>query len=296
MKRSGLAILSIATLALGASNWGCAGADRNSPIVPSTGGSGGSSASGGSGGATSSGGSGGSAVGSGSGGSGGTSVSGGSGGSSSGGSGGSGGSSGSPDAAVLVDSGPAAGPDGGGGAPDGGGGGGGGDFKLTLVGLDETHAKYMAPVFPAAMSRPMQHSPAMMWSGAPAGAKSFAISMIDTTTAPKMNAPVAAGNGKKVHFTIYDIPVTATGLPADLPDMATLTMPAAKCSISFENRHCWFGPGGGLSIYVITVWALDVETLGLAASAGQQPSYDAIAKHSLGKAEFIAVGKNGGGI
>ena len=71
---------------------------------------------------------------------------------------------------------------------------------------------------------PMDHtadgknvSPALMWSGAPAATKQFALVMDD----PDVPMP-----GGFVHWVVYKIPATAKGLPAELPMDAMLTAPA----------------------------------------------------------------------
>jgi phosphatidylethanolamine-binding protein (PEBP) family uncharacterized protein len=141
------------------------------------------------------------------------------------------------------------------------------------------------------------HSPAMEWSGAvPAGAKSWAITMIDTTTAPNKTQPVKAGSGTKVHFAFFDIPIATRSLKKDLPHMAMIPDPAGmKASGSFNNTVGWFGPGGGLSIYVITLRALDVDALTeVKAGADQKATAAAIAKHTIGMAEVVAVGNTPG--
>jgi phosphatidylethanolamine-binding protein (PEBP) family uncharacterized protein len=249
-------------------------------------GSGGSSNTGGSGtgGATSSGGSGGSSASGGSTGSGG-SASGGDGGSSAtGGSTGAGGTAGAPDA---------------GGTETGGGDGppaAGGAFTLKILGLDESMKFAGGPVFTPAMSKPSQMSPEMTWSGEPAGTKSFAISMLDTGGLSK-TPPLKQGPNKKVHFVIFNIPATAHGLPAKIPNMAMLPDPAGTfASLTFEKRFGWFGPGGAPSTYLVSLWALDVDKLpGLDAGANQDTVYKALAAHAIGKpADFLAAGNSGG--
>jgi phosphatidylethanolamine-binding protein (PEBP) family uncharacterized protein len=140
-----------------------------------------------------------------------------------------------------------------------------------------------------------QHSPAMKWSGAPAGTKSFAIVMIDTQTPPKTGTLVP-GTSTKVHFAYFDIPATTTELPADLPRKFLLGMPVgAKASKTFDT-YGWFGPGGGISVYTLSLYALNVDTLGLdMGSATQAATFAAIKKAAIGKpAVFVAAGVNGG--
>ena len=314
MKKHHWSVVTFLALALAGTTWSC-----SSPADPGTdnSGDGGSSAGEGGKGGKASGGSGGKA----SGGSGGKSSDGGSpgtggtpstggtpgtggsgdGGSAAGGTPGTGGSGeGGMGEGGSGPGGSGAGGSGTGGSGAGGsgtGGGSGGPFTIKLLGMDETMAHGGGPVFTPAMSKPGQQSPAMMWSGVPAGAKSLALSMIDTQGPIAKTPPLKAGPNKKVHFVIFDIPPTATGLPAKLPNIAMLMDPmGALCTKGFEGRFCWFGPGGGPSVYLIQLWALDVDKLpGQANPPTQNGAYGALMAHSIGKpAEYLAAGTSGG--
>jgi Raf kinase inhibitor-like YbhB/YbcL family protein len=288
--RDRLSLRLLAVLTVGSVAWACS----SSPSHTNGGGTGGEEETGGSSGDT--GGKGGSGTGGkGTGGSmntGGSSDTGGAAGGSTGGSGGSTGGAGGSTGGAGGSTGGA------GGSVDGGAGGmAGGTFALMLLGLDETMKFAGGPVFTPAQSRPNQQSPEMKWTGVPAEAKSLAIVMIDTQTAPSKTPPLKAGAGTKVHFTIYNIPTTATGLPAKLPNMATLPEPmGALASQTFEGRFGWFGPGGGPSVYRVELWAIDVDKLpGVNAGASQAASYTAIKAHGIGKPTiFLAAGTNGG--
>ena len=217
------------------------------------GGSGGSSSTGSGGssntGGSSSGGSGSGSGGSGSGGSGsgGSGEGGGSGGSASGGSTGSGGGGGQGGA---VDAGAEAAP------PAADGGGTPGAFKLDVKGFMVVNGKNL---FPDSATHPgMDHSPAMEWSGAPAEAKSFAVSLVDMQGMP------ATADGK-FHWILWDIPATTKALAADLPKVSPLTMPAEVMGakqFNLTNGKSYFGPGAaGSRPYKFQLWALDVATL-----------------------------------
>jgi Raf kinase inhibitor-like YbhB/YbcL family protein len=103
-------------------------------------------------------------------------------------------------------------------------------------------------------------SPPLAWSGAPAGARSFAITFIDTA------------NGNK-HWTIWDIPAARTSLPEGLglgfevPNQS----PAKQKAMSSGNKALqFFGPcpGGSRHLYEFTLYALNVATLpGLSSSS-----------------------------
>jgi Raf kinase inhibitor-like YbhB/YbcL family protein len=196
-----------------------------------------------------------------------------------------------------IDGGDAGGHDAGGGGHDAGSPPADEPLELRLLGLDETMHDYRAPVFTAAMSNPMNQSPAMSWTGIPAGTKSIAISMIDTNAIAARGKPVVPGGAEKVHFVYWDIPVSASRLRANLPRKTTIADPAGmKASQTFRGFG-WFGPGAGdVHVYIVSLWPLDVEQLReVKAGAPQKDAYDALAKHVIGKpAQVIAVGKQGG--
>jgi hypothetical protein len=97
-------------------------------------------------------------------------------------------------------------------------------------------------------------SPALSWSGAPAGTKSFAL-IVDDPDVPDPKAPKMTW----VHWVLYDIPAAASGLPED----------AAKHGLPAGTRHGlndWkrTGYGGpcppiGRHRYFHKLYALDTE-------------------------------------
>jgi Raf kinase inhibitor-like YbhB/YbcL family protein len=102
-------------------------------------------------------------------------------------------------------------------------------------------------------------SPALKWSGAPAGTRSFAVTMYDTYRPP------ASGWW---HWIVYDLPATVTELPhgAGTPGTARLP-PGARQGLpdgEAPERH-YYGPcpdkGDPPHDYVITVYALSVDHL-----------------------------------
>lgn len=100
-------------------------------------------------------------------------------------------------------------------------------------------------------------SPDLEWSGAPAGTKSYAITMYDP------DAPTGSGWW---HWTVYNLPASIHALPAG----ASHHLPAG----AVEGRTDFGGPGFGGACppvgdkphrYVITVFALKTEKLGVPA-------------------------------
>ncbi len=126
-------------------------------------------------------------------------------------------------------------------------------------------------------------SPALTWTGAPAGTKSFALILHDP------DAPT--GVGGFTHWLAYNIPATATGLakgssgkPAALP-AGTVEATNSGGVVGF------FGPcppvGDKPHRYIFTVYALSVDKLNIPATASQALVGFNINGNAIGKADFI---------
>ncbi len=126
-------------------------------------------------------------------------------------------------------------------------------------------------------------SPALEWTGAPAGTKSFAVILHDP------DAPT--GVGGFTHWIVYNIPATATGLPkgAGAADGKLLPAGAVQATTSF-GASGYGGPcppaGDKPHQYVFTVYALGVDKLQLDANATQAFVGFNINGNALGKATF----------
>ncbi len=95
-------------------------------------------------------------------------------------------------------------------------------------------------------------SPALAWAGAPAGTKSFAL-IVDDPDAPDPAAPKMTW----VHWVLYDLPASATGLPE-----AVAAKDLAKGTLEGTNdwkRTGWGGPCPpiGRHRYFFKLYALD---------------------------------------
>ena len=130
-------------------------------------------------------------------------------------------------------------------------------------------------------------SPALMWSGAPAGTKQFAMIMDDPDA--------QFGGGNFVHWVVYKIPAAAKGLPAELPMDATLTAPADIAGtiqgLSGFRRAGYRGPApppGKPHHYTFTVYALDTE-LTLAEGATKADLVKAMEGHIIGQGSLVAI-------
>lgn len=130
-------------------------------------------------------------------------------------------------------------------------------------------------------------SPALSWSGAPAGTKSFAL-IVDDPDAPDPNAPKMT----YVHWVLYNIPASASSLP----EAATSNnLPAG----TKEGRNDWkrLGYGGpcppiGRHRYFFKLYALDtmLDDLG----EPDKPKLEqAMRGHILEQAELVGTYQKG---
>lgn len=121
-------------------------------------------------------------------------------------------------------------------------------------------------------------SPALNWSGAPEGTKSFALIMQDP------DAPV----GTFVHWVLYNIPADASGLPEGVPQDEVLTDGSVQGLNGFDkigyNGPC--PPPGNPHRYFFLLHALDT-TLDLAPGASRDQVKKAMKGHVLGSATLI---------
>ncbi len=132
-------------------------------------------------------------------------------------------------------------------------------------------------------------SPALMWSGAPAATRQFALIYDDPD--------VAFGNPPQsfVHWVVYNIPATAKGLPAELPMDAVLTAPADIAGtiqgLSGFKRTGYRGPApppGKPHHYTWTVYALDAE-LKLEQGLNRNQLTEAMKGHIIGQGSLVAI-------
>jgi Raf kinase inhibitor-like YbhB/YbcL family protein len=131
---------------------------------------------------------------------------------------------------------------------------------------------------------PNSPSPAISWSGAPAGTQSFVLIMHDPD-------PVIGGTTNDVlHWAIFDVPGTAKGLPegvkaGDQPD-------GAKQINNIAGRPGYLGPcpppGHGDHHYTFELFALS-EKLGLPAITSRADLLNAMNGKVLSKGVYIGI-------
>jgi Raf kinase inhibitor-like YbhB/YbcL family protein len=120
-------------------------------------------------------------------------------------------------------------------------------------------------------------SPALAWTDAPAGTKSFALIMHDP------DAPLAGGF---THWVLFDVPATTMALPEGFQ--------AGSVGVSGNSGFRRAGYGGpcpptGVHHYHFMLSALDVPTLGLQAGATKADVEKAMQGHVLGTAELVGL-------
>jgi Raf kinase inhibitor-like YbhB/YbcL family protein len=138
-------------------------------------------------------------------------------------------------------------------------------------------------------------SPAIQWSGAPAGTASFVLIFHDA------DAPVNNSTDGMLHWLVWNIPATATNLPQNLPDGFELPNGTRQISVSGSRYR---GPGapaaGPIHHYVMELYALDTMLdIKVAAQGNQDPNpnaqairtsiMQAMVGHIRGKAAYFGL-------
>ena len=127
-------------------------------------------------------------------------------------------------------------------------------------------------------------SPALSWSGVPAGAKELAL-ICDDPDAPR---------GTWVHWVLAKIPADATGLPEGASSMKTGASPAGMLDgVNSWGKEGYGGPmpPSGTHRYVFKLYALDAE-LELAGKVDKAALLKAMEGHVLAAGELIGTFKS----
>ena len=125
-------------------------------------------------------------------------------------------------------------------------------------------------------------SPALAWSGVPEGTKELALIMDD---------PDAPRPEPWVHWVIYKLPPSLTGLPEGVPKTATLSAPAG----AMQGNNTWpkigYGgpmppPGHGVHHYHFKLYALDA-VLDVKAGLDKTALFAKMQGHIVAEGELI---------
>lgn len=127
-------------------------------------------------------------------------------------------------------------------------------------------------------------SPSLSWKGAPATAKSFALTVYDP------DAPTGSGWW---HWVVYNIPASAKGLAAGAGDPKKSLLPAGAAQGNTDfGAPGYGGPcppvGDKPHRYIFTLYALDTDKLDIPPSATAAYVGFNIHAHTVGKATFTA--------
>ncbi|HEU0032712.1 MAG TPA: YbhB/YbcL family Raf kinase inhibitor-like protein [Kofleriaceae bacterium] len=119
-------------------------------------------------------------------------------------------------------------------------------------------------------------SPQLDWTNPPANAMSYAVVLTDLTNTA-------------IHWVIWDIPGTATGLPANVENaFQPANVAGAKQAASFNNIRGYVGPcppPPEEHMYQFAVFAIDVATLpGTSMNTTQVQALQAINMHRISSA------------
>jgi Raf kinase inhibitor-like YbhB/YbcL family protein len=125
-------------------------------------------------------------------------------------------------------------------------------------------------------------SPPLAWTGAPATAKSFAMTLIHNQV------------DMSIHWVLWDIPPTTMMLPENVSQVAMPPVPAGSKQVKPNvDGSTWYGYQGpcpqaaGVQNYQYTVWALDVATLpGVTPDSTSAAAMTAVKAHQLGHASL----------
>jgi len=141
-----------------------------------------------------------------------------------------------------------------------------------------------SPAFASGGAIPAMHtcdgadtSPALSWTGAPSGTRSFAL-IADDPDAP----------GKTwVHWVVWNIPASAAALPQDVPKKAQLP-DGTRQGLTDFGRAGYGGPcpPSGVHRYYFTLYALDA-ALELPATTTKAALVKALEGHVLAEAQLM---------
>ncbi|WP_337880904.1 YbhB/YbcL family Raf kinase inhibitor-like protein [Rheinheimera sp.] len=154
-------------------------------------------------------------------------------------------------------------------------------FQLTSPDIKEGHFMAKTFEFNGFGCDGPNKSPALVWSGAPAGTKSFAVTVFDP------DAPTGSGFW---HWLVLDIPATVTAL---VQGAGNGELPVGARTLRNDYGLYEFGgacppPGHGMHRYQFTVWALPTETLAVPDEASAAVVGFMLNANALGKATITA--------
>ncbi len=158
-------------------------------------------------------------------------------------------------------------------------------FRVTSTDVEQGKTLKSAQVFNGMGCTGANTSPALAWTGAPAGTKSFAVTVYDP------DAPTGSGWW---HWVVYNIPATTTSLPTGAGDASKNLLPAGAVQGNTDFGAPGYGgacppPGDKAHHYFITVYALNVDKLDIPVNATAAYVGFNLHAHEVGKAVLTAL-------
>ena len=158
--------------------------------------------------------------------------------------------------------------------------------KFTLVSPDIGQGKTIAEdqVFNGFGCKGRNLSPALFWSGAPAGTKSFAIMVHDP------DAPTGSGFW---HWVVYNIPAGTESIPAEAGDVKKRGMPVGSVQARTDFGTFGYGgpcpPPGKPHHYHFRVFALKVSKLDVPPDATAALIGFSVQANKIAEADLVGV-------
>ncbi len=158
-------------------------------------------------------------------------------------------------------------------------------LKLTSPDVHEGQTIGAAQVFSGMGCTGNNTSPALSWSGAPAGTKSFALTVYDP------DAPTGSGWW---HWVVYNIPATTKSLAAGAGDPKKNLLPAGAAQGNTDFGTPGYGgpcppPNDKPHHYHFTLFALDTDKLDVPAGATAAYVGFNLHAHTLAQTQLTAL-------
>jgi Raf kinase inhibitor-like YbhB/YbcL family protein len=158
------------------------------------------------------------------------------------------------------------------------------DLALTSPDFNEGGTIKVEQVFKGFGCTGGNLSPTLSWSGAPAGTKSFALTVYDP------DAPTGSGWW---HWVIFDIPPQATQLPKGAGNPKSAAAPKGSVQTRTDFDAVGYGgpcpPPGKPHRYIFTLFALDLDHLPVKKSAPPAMVGFNLNAHTLAKATLTGL-------
>lgn len=155
-------------------------------------------------------------------------------------------------------------------------------FAMSLKSSDVAEAGYFPETEICARYGGGDISPALIWSGAPATTKSFAVTMYDPDA-----------HGGWWHWLMVNIPPQTMGLAQGAGSGKAELPPGALEAANSNGVNAYSGPcppaGSGTHHYQITLWALDSTKAGIDAGGDPQAAGEWLQKHAIGMTRITPV-------